>query len=244
MSTDPEQSPQGQVHATRGMAAKTVEMIQGAYYVIGGLVVALFIASIQGPADHPRPANELWLVRIVALVVAGLGVALFISGWRTGRPFMPAGLGMWVALALFAQDAAGMAMGVLPLTFLAGYALLFGLALTLIAGAFGVGTEAPFLDRVLAMALISGGVAASSAALVALIGPAGSAVAAVLDVSLGAQISGAGTAREFMPTFWGDFGHYLPGGAGTSLLRDVFYFPQASTAEPISSAYARSPIPY
>jgi hypothetical protein len=124
--------------------------------------------------------------------------------------------------------------GVLPLTFLAAYALLFGFTLTAIAAAFGVGTDGSFLDQALAMSLISGGVAASSAALVAIIGPAGSAVAGVLYFILGAQISGAGTAREFLPSFWGDLGHYLPGGAGASLLRDVFYFPEASAGEPIA----------
>ena len=124
--------------------------------------------------------------------------------------------------------------GVLPVTFLAGYAVLFGIALALISGAFGVGTDASFLDRAAAMTLISAGVAASSAALVALIGPAGSGVAGLLYFVVGAQISGAGTAPEFLPGFWSELGHYLPGGAGTSLLRDVFYFPAASTSEPIA----------
>jgi hypothetical protein len=130
--------------------------------------------------------------------------------------------------------------GVLPGTFLAAYAVMFGLALTLISSAFGVGTDASFLDRVLAMTLISASVAGSTAALVALIGSAGSAIAGLLYFVLGAQISGAGTAREFLPPFWGGLGHYLPGGAGTSLLRDVFYFPEASTSDPIAilAAYA------
>src|SRR5919108_1669788 len=104
--------------------------------------------------------------------------------------------------------------GVLPVTFLAGYALLFGLALAVISGAFGVGTDASFLERFLAMALISAGVAGSTAALVALIGPAGSAVAGLLYFILGAQISGAGTAPQFLPSFWNDLGQALPGGAG------------------------------
>ena len=50
---------------------------------------------------------------------------------------------------------------------------------------------------------------------------------------LGAQISGAGTAPDFLPSFWSDLGQALPGGAGTSLLRDVLYFPEASTGGPI-----------
>ena len=122
----PEQSPHEQISVANSTPAQTIQLIQGAYYAIGGLVVALFIGSIQGPADDPRPAEALWLVRIVALIVAGLGVAFFISGWRTGRSFMPAGLGMWVALALLAQSVAGMVFGVLPETFLLDAALELG----------------------------------------------------------------------------------------------------------------------
>ena len=74
----------------------------------------------------------------------------------------------------------------------------------------------------------------------ALIGPAGSAVAAVVYFVLGAQISGGGTPPEFLAPFWSDFGQALPAGAGTSLLRDVFYFPEASAGGPILilAAYA------
>ena len=130
--------------------------------------------------------------------------------------------------------------GVLPLASIGGYALLFGAVLTLISAAFGVGTDAALLDRFMAFSLISLAVAASSAALVALIGPLGSAVSGILYFLLGAQISGSGAAPEFLAPFWSDLGQALPAGAGTSLLRDVFYFPQASTGEPIAllAAYA------
>lgn len=160
---------------------------------------------------------------------SGIGISLILQVLLLGGSIAVVGTGR--LLPRFEGDPR---RGVVPITFLVGYALLFGFTLTLIAGAFGVGGDAPFLDRVLVMSLISAGVAASTAALVAFIGPAGSAVAGVLYFILGAQISGAGTAREFLPTFWGDLGHYLPGGAGTSLLRDVFYFPEASTGEPIA----------
>jgi hypothetical protein len=96
------------------------------------------------------------------------------------------------------------------------------------------------LDRVLVFTLISLAVTASTAALVALIGPAGSAVASVLYFVLGGQINGGSTAFEFLPPFWKALGEHLPGGAGVSLLRDVIYFPEASTGEPIGilAAYA------
>lgn len=165
----------------------------------------------------------------------GVDIALLLQVLLIGGSIAVVGIGR--LLPRFEGDPR---RGVLPVTFLAAYAVMFGFALTLIAAAFGVGTDASFLDRVLAMALISAGVAGSTAALVALIGSAGSAVAGVLYFILGAQISGAGTAPEFLPPFWSDLGHYLPGGAGTSLLRDVFYFPEASTSDPIAilAAYA------
>lgn len=165
----------------------------------------------------------------------GIDIALLLQVLLIGGSIAVVGIGR--LLPRFEGDPR---RGVLPVTFLAAYAVMFGFALTLISAAFGVGTDASFLDRVLAMALISAGVAGSTAALVALIGSAGSAVAGVLYFILGAQISGAGTAPEFLPPFWSDLGHYLPGGAGTSLLRDVFYFPEASTSNPIAilAAYA------
>jgi hypothetical protein len=130
--------------------------------------------------------------------------------------------------------------GVLPVSFLAGYALVFGLAVTGIAAAFGVGTDASLIDRVLSISLISFAVTASTAALVSLIGPAGSAVTGTLYFILGAQISGGSTASEFLPPFWSDLGQNLPAGAGTTLLRNVFYFPEASVGGAIGilAAYA------
>jgi hypothetical protein len=124
--------------------------------------------------------------------------------------------------------------GVLPLTFLVGYGLLLGVLISLVAAAFGVGTDAAFPDRVLSLTLISIAVTTSTGAVVALVGPAGAGLTALVYFVLGSQISGAGTAPEFLPPFWSDLGQALPGGAGTSLLRDVFYFPEASTGGPVA----------
>jgi hypothetical protein len=119
--------------------------------------------------------------------------------------------------------------GIVPVTFLCGYGLVLGLLVSVVAAAFGVGTEAAFIDRVLAFTLISVAVTLSAGALVALIGPAGAAITALLYFVLGAQISGAGTAPEFLPSFWSWLGKHLPAGAGVTLVRDLFYFPDAST---------------
>jgi hypothetical protein len=130
--------------------------------------------------------------------------------------------------------------GILPLTYLAAYALVYAIAVTAIAAAFGVGTDAPVIERVGAFFLLSLGCTASTAAMIALLGPAGSAVTALLYFVLGSQISGAGTAPEFLPSFWSGLGQHLPAGAGTSLLRNLFYFPDASSGGEIAvlSVYA------
>ena len=86
----------------------------------------------------------------------------------------------------------------------------------------------------LSFALISLAITASTAAIVALIGPAGSGVAALVYFLIGTQISGANTAPEFLAPFWRVLGEYLPNGAGVTLLRNVFYFPDASVAKSIT----------
>ena len=128
--------------------------------------------------------------------------------------------------------------GVLPIAALVAYALAFGLAVTGISSAFGVGTDAAFMDRVLVFSFISLAVTASTAAMVSLIGAAGSAVAGTLFFVIGSQISGGNTALEFLSPFWSGLGEHLPGGAGTALVRDVLYFPDASMTEPIATLAA------
>jgi hypothetical protein len=100
-----------------------LQAVQGGYYVLAGLGVALFLDSLRTPivTEDPRPGD--WVVRAVALAVAGVGAALLYSGWWGRGRAVPAGLGMWVALFLLAQTAAGMALGMLPTTFLVDAAL-------------------------------------------------------------------------------------------------------------------------
>jgi hypothetical protein len=124
--------------------------------------------------------------------------------------------------------------GILPIIYLAAYALVFAIAVTGIAAAFGVGTDAPVIERVGAFFLLSLGCTASTAGLIALLGPAGAAVTGLLYFVLGSQISGAGTAPEFLPSFWSGLGQHLPAGAGVSLLRNLFYFPNASSGSEIA----------
>lgn len=84
----------------------------------------------------------------------GIDIALLLQVLLIGGSIAVVGIGR--LLPRFEGDPR---RGVLPVTFLAAYAVMLGFALTLISAAFGVGTDASFLDRVLAMALISAGVA-------------------------------------------------------------------------------------
>jgi hypothetical protein len=133
---------------------------------------------------------------------------------------------------------AGPRSGVLPIAALVAYAFAFGLAVTGISAAFGVGTDASVVDRVLVFSFISLAVTASTAAMVSLIGAAGAAVTGTLFFVIGAQISGGNTAFEFLSPFWSGLGEHLPGGAGTTLVREVLYFPDASMTEPIATLAA------
>ncbi|MGO4455524.1 ABC transporter permease [Arthrobacter sp. RAF14] len=66
----------------------------------------------------------------------------------------------------------------------------------------------------------------------ALIGRAGIAVGAVLTMFIGNPLSSLTQPKEFLPAPWGDVGQwFVPGSSGT-LLRDLSYFPDASTAFP------------
>jgi hypothetical protein len=110
--------PHYQVTYSPWSPVQLLQVIQGGYYILTGLLVALAVVFLQGPADHPRAGSELWPVRIIALIVAGFGVAMVWSGLRKGSHFIPSGVGLVVALILLAQTAAAMALGRLPLTFL------------------------------------------------------------------------------------------------------------------------------
>lgn len=105
--------------------AQALQVVQGAYYVVTGLLVALAVEYVQGPVttDGFRSGWDLGPVRVIAAGVAVFGAAMVLSGSIRGRPFLGAWAGMWVALALLLYTAGGTAFGVLPMTFLLDAAL-------------------------------------------------------------------------------------------------------------------------
>jgi hypothetical protein len=71
------------------------------------------------------------------------------------------------------------------------------------------------------------------AGLVRLLGAAGVGIGALLLVIVGNPLSGIATSPRLLPGPWGEFGQWLPTGAGGTLLRTVAYFPSASVWAPL-----------
>ncbi|QJW97438.1 hypothetical protein [Frigoriglobus tundricola] len=108
-NTPPEKHPIA--HSTGGQAIQT---IQGLYYVIGGLWVALLISMFQSVTLPHYDLSRMWAVRAVGLLVAGFGAALIASGRKKEGPFIGGSLAMGVALVIAVLDTVCLATGVLP----------------------------------------------------------------------------------------------------------------------------------
>lgn len=96
---------------------------------------------------------------------------------------------------------------------------------------FGVGDGASQLKLFGGLALISLAVTASTAAFVALLGPAGSLIGGVY-FTVGLIISGSSIPPEMLPSLGHAVGQALPPGAGATVARDAMYFPDAATGGP------------
>lgn len=155
------------------------------------------------PASDPRGISPFYLM--VGWLVGGyLGatiLGLSRGGFARSRRLAAARM---AALALYAIVSA--ALGTLIVQDLIG--VLGGHTLALI----GVG------------ALLVFAVGAATAALQALLGIAGTALAIVVFVAIGNPASGGVFATQLLPHPWRDVGPLLPPGAGTTLIRNVAYF--------------------
>lgn len=67
---------------------------------------------------------------------------------------------------------------------------------------------------------------------VSLVGRAGIAVGPVLFLLIANPIASASTPKEFLPGSWGEIGQWFPPGAGATLIRNLSYFPEASSGLP------------
>ncbi|GAB3941418.1 ABC transporter permease [Corynebacterium tapiri] len=105
------------------------------------------------------------------------------------------------------------------------------LLLAIIHNGFGFLPEANFaiwgaltLSLAATVSLITG--------LTHLIGKAGIGVGAVLTMLLGIPLSGTSLPSAFLPGSWGEIGQLFVPGATNTLIRDLTFFPEASTTHP------------
>lgn len=113
------------------------------------------------------------------------------------------------------------------------FAIVGGLASTLIVHV-GIGAiPGNFLGVWAVVSFAIFAITIASAAIITLIGPAGTGVSFMIFLMLGNPASGAAGAPELLPTLWRDGGQFLQPGAFASALRGVAYFDWAGTTGPL-----------
>ena len=99
-----------------------------------------------------------------------------------------------------------------------------GLGAYLIAQGFLGALPHETLGTWAALSLTVLAIGATAAGLIALAGPAGLGLSAILMIFIGNPFSGASSAPQLLPTVIGHIGQWLPPGAAGSLLRSTAYF--------------------
>jgi hypothetical protein len=165
------------------------------------------------PASDPRGLSAFYLV--VGWLVGGYIGATVLGLARGGVPRS----GRLAAIRVAA---------------LAGYAVVSGALGTLVVQQIVGVLGGHFLALAAVGALLVFATGAATAALQALFGIVGTALAVLLFVALGNPASGGPLASELlMPGLWRAVGPLLPPGAGTTLVRNVSYFDANAIARPL-----------
>ena len=175
---------------------------------------SLFVAQLLQRTFASDPA----LVRVVDLVPADpqdpRGAALASSV----LPLVIIGILTGALLGLRLRPGRELAGGLLAASALAGL-----VAAVIVQGWLGV-LGGPLLENAGVLALTVLAIAAPTAGLAALLGPAGIGVAAVLMMLVGNPFSAVNAAPELLPRPAGTIGQLLPPGAGGNLLRSTAFF--------------------
>ncbi|MDR6971579.1 ABC transporter permease [Leifsonia shinshuensis] len=185
--------------------------------------VAAAVAAGRAPAGTRAPTVTVPVTDIVPLAstdARGLGLAaaafpLVLGGMLGGILISLLVVGSWRRL-----------------TAVVLYAVIGGLGVTaILQGWFGI-LQGGFWLNSLAVGLSMLATAAFIVGMNALLGRPGIAVGAVLTVLVGNPLSAAAQPLQFLVGPWGAVGQWFVPGASVTLLRDLSYFPDASTAFP------------
>lgn len=109
----------------------------------------------------------------------------------------------------------------------AGAGLIVGLILQPLLGVL----QGPFLLNAAGLGLAMLGTASLIVGFTALLGPRGVALGAVITVLIGNPIAGATMPYQFIAGPWGAVGQFFVPGAASTLVRELSYFPSASSTQ-------------
>jgi hypothetical protein len=103
-----------------------IQLLQGWYYVVVGLWVAIALGSFQSPISPVLDLSQMWLVRIVGFAFAIAGIGLIWASRQ--QESIPLAIGGPFTMALLAgvAEVIALANDVLPTTFLLDAAMQFG----------------------------------------------------------------------------------------------------------------------
>jgi len=204
-----------------------------AAFVVGPDGVSLHTASAASPAVAAlltAAAQQLGAGRAVPVVdvVASDPDDPRGAGFASG--FLPLGLTSMVAgilLVFLVRSRVARLVG------LGAYALLAGLAGAAVLQ-FWLGLiPGDYLANAAVAGLFALAVSAAVAGLGAALGRPGIGLGVLLVFVFGIPLSAVSAAPELLPQPWGQFGQWLPVGAGATLLRSVAYFDGAGSAGPL-----------
>jgi hypothetical protein len=194
---------------------------------------AIVLAS-AGPSLHVASAASPTVATLLtqAGTELGAGRPVPVSDVVPTDPDDPRGTGFGAGFLPLALT--GLLAGVLMfllvqrraarLTALATFAVLAGLAGAAVQQYWLGVLPGDYLANAGVIGLFALAVAATVAGLGALLDRGGLALGALLVFLVGNALSGVGSAPELLPQPWGEFGQWLPIGAGGTLLRSVAYF--------------------
>jgi hypothetical protein len=107
-------------------AESPIQLIQGWYYVVVGLWVAIGITSLQSPSHPTLGLSHMWIVRVIGLVAAVMGVGLIRVSRQKNVIFLTSVGPITLAVLLSLLEVIAMVTGLLPTTFLLDTGVEFG----------------------------------------------------------------------------------------------------------------------
>lgn len=183
----------------------------------GSPAITAMLTSAAAHLGNPESAAGPAIVDVVALP----------SGDSRGVGLPSGSLPMIIAgLALGAITALGLRSRWLVIGTVIGGAMVIAVSFVGILSWFDV-SGGHFWDEFSAVSLTIAASALVVAGLVRLLGAAGVGLGALLLLIVGNPLSGIASSPRLLPAPWGEFGQWLPTGAGGTLLRTVAYFPGA-----------------